>query len=179
MPNRCPITSQLIALKALVPGGRESHQPDAALAVITADRRIPVLFKAARQSALGVGAGTEILTCGPEFGFVWAKHVAEVDGAHQLRVEQAIHDALFDEFEVEPSEIDSWQIGSLAIQSPHLNAALLGVVTLTLSETMLRPRLARVSSTPKSKGFSPRTNYWTGCNRISTRDCGMQPGFFA
>ncbi len=31
MPNRCPITSQLIALKALVPGGRESHQPDAAL----------------------------------------------------------------------------------------------------------------------------------------------------
>ncbi|NQT11810.1 MAG: nucleotidyltransferase domain-containing protein [Planctomycetes bacterium] len=112
------------------------------LAVITADRRIPVLFKATRHSVLGVGAGREIRTCGPEFGFVWAKHVAEVDGAYQLRVEQAIHDALFDEFKVEPGEIDSWQIGSLAIQSPHLNAALLGVVTLTLSETVLRQRLA-------------------------------------
>lgn len=123
------------------------------LAVITADRRIPVLFKAAKHSALSVRAGTEIRTCGPEFGFVWAKHVAEVDGAHQLRVEQAIHDALFEEFKVAPGEIDSWQIGSLAIQSAHLNSALLGVVTLILSETELRQRLAHAKYHSEADGF--------------------------
>jgi hypothetical protein len=113
------------------------------IVVITADRRVPVIFKATKQSALGVRAGTEVLTCGPEFGFIWAKHVVKSRGVSSLKVEQALHDALKDEFDVSQSEVASWQVGSFAIQSEHLNSALLGVVKLTLSETDLMQRLAK------------------------------------
>lgn len=113
------------------------------VAVITEDRRIPVIFKAAKQSALSVRAGTEIRTCGPEFGFIWARHVVASGGVFYLEVEKALHDALRDEFGVSPSEISSWHVGSFAIQSAHLNSALLGVVKVTLSETDLMQRLKK------------------------------------
>lgn len=113
------------------------------LAVITSDGRIPVLVKASSQSALSVRAGGGVRTCGPEFGFVWAKHVAEADGGYQLRIESALNDALRDEFGVIPSEVASWVVNSLAIESAHLNSALLGVVTLTIPEADLANRLAR------------------------------------
>jgi len=73
----------------------------------------------------------------------WAKHVAEADGGYQLRIESALNDALRDEFGVIPSEVASWVVNSLAIESAHLNSALLGVVTLTIPEADLANRLAR------------------------------------
>ena len=123
------------------------------VAVITADRRVPVIFKAAKHSALSVRAGTEIRTCGPEFGFVWARHVVESGGDPYLHVEQALLDSLNDEFSVTPSEVVSWHVGSFAIQSAHLNSALLGVVTLTLSETDLMQRLTKTKFHSEVEGF--------------------------
>jgi predicted nucleotidyltransferase len=111
------------------------------LAVITSDRRIPVFIKSVKHSVLSRQARNEVLTCGPEYGLVWKRHIAEGPQGPVLNVGAAILEGLNDEIRVQPDEVEEWKILSLALQCVHLNTALVGVVRLRLSQTELMARL--------------------------------------
>lgn len=111
-------------------------------AIVTSDRQIPIFSKRTPFSVAGVRSGGEVLTCGPEYGFEWSKHVRESSTGATLDIEGAIKDSLSIEFGIDSNAVKGWRIQNLAIQTIHLNTSLLGIVMLNVSQAELQRQFA-------------------------------------
>ncbi len=127
------------------------------VAVVTADGFVPILSKGTQHSVFGKRRGEAVNTCGVEHGFVWKEHV-DISNPEEpvLNVAKALYDGLRAELTVQPTEVVTWTVSALAIQHSHLNAALLGVVSLNLTRRDLVDRLKLPTKYFDSMGFLPR-----------------------
>lgn len=110
------------------------------VAVVTKEGYVTKIPKLAKHSPQGQGRGSAVFTCGFEHGFSWHAHIKRTGNNALLNVSQGLRDGLEKEFLVKPTEIERWDISTLAVHHAHLNAALLGVVHLKLSKGELLDR---------------------------------------
>lgn len=109
--------------------------------IITSDGWIPIMSKNTSFSVAGVRHAAPVLTCGPELGLEWARHVREESSEYLLDIEAAVLDGLALELSIPADQVSRWRIECLALQSLHLNTALLGIVVLTQSRSDLSMNL--------------------------------------